>query len=822
MISRSNYQGRLPYEEYIKRFQSAQDLDKELKQNVKKEITKQIGKKTNEMSENFKKEMKERGIDTDKIEEMAGILEGQGKLNDKQRQALYTGFLLSKAGKPNTQSLSQEEIIKANRVEASKLGYLHDDNFETAQAHLDSLSMEDNGVIDTELSTPDSLVIKKPNGKVEIAYRGTQLSGKPSLEDISTDASIAVGADRDTPQFKRADDQIKSAFEKYGRENVESLTGYSLGGTKALSMGQKYGIESTTFNPFIGPRLARGVNTTEATHNIIRTTTDFASTGLIVSKDRNLANWNVKSLRPIAENEHLIPIKETYDGHRLNNFTSNKGRITGIDDNALQKAIKAQHEKQTLLAKKGLQHRTATLKEQGATFSEAVADLQKDSRGSALRQRGIDGNDIILGADGKPLINGSRHSPTSEMIRNWRALGGEFTDEEANVIADASGIPKTANQRNQAQENLRNKLRADRQAVIDDMPSNTGYFENGNFVSLKTENQKKLDQDYPIEQQTNPQDRLQKAFDAYDESGIGNKAGNKRAFNKPDLNFSESDSELESSINQSPNERQTEIENIGSEIEGHNEDIQNAMDAHEAAGLNEHMRGLSATHMGIGAGIGYLTDQTLNFFDPNDKGQGKIQGVDRDIVSGATSGFLTAGASSALGLAEEGLGPAAVAGAAGYVAADYGAKGGQALAKMAGASKSVQEDTGDALGGTAGGLAAYLGGTGAAVAADALLGTEYGATLGPEGAAVGGAIGLGLGLGSAAVSEISKTKIGKNIVKGAEAGVGTYLAGGAAAIGADAVFGTEIGASLGPGGAAIGAAVGTGVGLLAYGIHKFF
>ena len=43
MISRSNYQGRLPYEEYIKRFQSAQDLDKELKQNVKKENWKHRG-----------------------------------------------------------------------------------------------------------------------------------------------------------------------------------------------------------------------------------------------------------------------------------------------------------------------------------------------------------------------------------------------------------------------------------------------------------------------------------------------------------------------------------------------------------------------------------------------------------------------------------------------------------------------------------------------------------------------------------------------------------------------------------------------------------
>ena len=42
MISRNNYQGRLPYAEYIKRFQSAQDLNKDLKANVKKELDSQI------------------------------------------------------------------------------------------------------------------------------------------------------------------------------------------------------------------------------------------------------------------------------------------------------------------------------------------------------------------------------------------------------------------------------------------------------------------------------------------------------------------------------------------------------------------------------------------------------------------------------------------------------------------------------------------------------------------------------------------------------------------------------------------------------------
>lgn len=747
MLSRNQYQGRLPYEEYIKRFKQSQEITADLKKNVKEQINKQIEQGKDTLSKKFNDEMKKRGIDTSKVEEMANILKDKGKLNDKQRNALYTGFILSKAGKPTRTSLTTEETTKAQRIEASKLAYLHDDDFETAQEHLDKISMEGGGVIDKELSTPESLVIQKPNGKVEIAYRGTQLTGKPNLEDIYTDATIAVGADRTTRQFQAAEDQIQKTINKYGRENLDHLTGYSLGGTKALSMGQKYNIESTTFNPFIGERLARGINNTTAKHNILRTTTDFASTGLMVSADRNHANWNVESIRPLAENEHLIPVLETYDGHRLNNFTSNKGR--GVNQPAIERITKALHDSHTLLARKGLQHRTAVLKQEGKTFSEAYADLQKDSRSAdPLKKRGIDNQDIMLGPENKPILKpGGRHTTTSDMVRNWRALGGEFTDHEATVIADKMGIPKS--KRSEAQNTLRNRLRQQRQAEIDAIPENLMIKVNGENVSSKKIAQQKLDEEMPIEDEISPQDRLQQAFKKYDDSGIGRKAGNKRDFGKPDLNYSESDSELEDFMNSSNTERQNELNNIQSDIEKHTEALDEAYEPHEAAGLSEHLRGLSATHLGIGAGIGMLTDQTLDWLDPNDKGQGTLKDWKRDVVSGGISGGLTAATAGSLGLAETALAPEIAAGAAGYVAADYGAKASRALAKdLVGdgvGGKVVQEAAGDVGGGAAGGLGAYLGGAALAIGSDALLGTELGASLGPAGAAAGAAIGAGIG-----------------------------------------------------------------------------
>ena len=269
---------------------------------------------------------------------------------------------------------------------------------------------------------------------------------------------------------------------------------------------------------------------------------------------------------------------------------------------------------------------------------------------------------------------------------------------------------------------------------------------NGENVSSKKIAQQKLDEEMPMEEPINPQDRLQQAFKEYDDTGIGRKAGNKRDFGKPDLNYSESDSELESFINGSDTERSNELNNIQSDVEKHTEALNEAYEPHEAAGLNEHLRGLSATHLGIGAGIGMLTDQALDWLDPNDKGQGTLKDWKRDVVSGSVSGGLTAAAAGGLGLAETALAPEVVAGAAGYVAADYGAKGSALLAKKLGGGKEVQEVSGDIGGGAAGGLGAYLGGAAIAVGSDALFGTELGASLGPAGAAAGGLIGAGVGL----------------------------------------------------------------------------
>ena len=70
-------------------------------------------------------------------------------------------------------------------------------------------------VIDTDLSTKDSLVLLSDDNKVKIAYRGTDL--KNLKRDVVADLAIAVGQEQHTPAFKDAELQIQRVKQIYGK-----------------------------------------------------------------------------------------------------------------------------------------------------------------------------------------------------------------------------------------------------------------------------------------------------------------------------------------------------------------------------------------------------------------------------------------------------------------------------------------------------------------------------------------------------------------------------------------------------------------------------
>ena len=195
---------------------------------------------------------------------------------------------------------------KSRLAKASRIA--NEQDFKAAQKYLNENQLD--FAIDTELSTRESLVLYNEN-EVKIVYRGT----KPTnAKDLATDFLIWQGHEERSPQFKAAKEQIKQARSRYGQ--IDELLGYSLGGNKAVSMGNLHNIPSTTFNPFLGKSLYKGSppKTTTVRHKVFRTTDDFATFGLAMMT-RKRHNLDVES---------ILPHKDTLDireAHELENFT---------------------------------------------------------------------------------------------------------------------------------------------------------------------------------------------------------------------------------------------------------------------------------------------------------------------------------------------------------------------------------------------------------------------------------------------------------------------------------------------------------------------
>ena len=338
MLSRAEYRGRLPYEEYVRRhkLREAANIEriKELGGDIprlpsmpdKKEV---VDAATEKAKKDFHDAVKNQtGIDTDELSKAYDRVKGglpKTPEDRRKKNEIITGIAIHKAIIPNTEGLTQEEIDMAKLSKAGKIAHLNDDGFRAAQDYMDENNL---GEIDTELSDSSGLVVKRPNGDVEIHYRGTALTNKPNYQDLITDAAIVSGTESGVPGFRElsgkpkqmtiAEQQLQRALTKYG--SIDHLGGYSRGGGMALHFGNKYNIPTTTFNPLIGPNAIANSHSTTADHTIIRTTEDPTTMGLAFSSP-NSESWKVKAILPHGDYNSNIPLKNVYDAHRLDNFT---------------------------------------------------------------------------------------------------------------------------------------------------------------------------------------------------------------------------------------------------------------------------------------------------------------------------------------------------------------------------------------------------------------------------------------------------------------------------------------------------------------------
>ena len=260
--------------------------------------------------------------DTDKIE----------KDSRAEQLRLASNLSIVKKVKPNIDSIPNEVRDKALMVKASTLYSQNGGDKDLTDDFL-----EDNGInyrVDDELSTSEGLVLQEVGNpeNVKIAYRGSKMN---NLGDWISNGKILSGYEKSgalkEDRFNETFDQFEKVKAKYG--NVSELLGHSRGGTLAMTVGDKFSVDTTSFNPFLGKNLIRA-SESNANHDIYRTTEDIPSIGLGFKTD--VSNIKTNVIRPLEKNKGPVAT------HKMDNFTESGARSK---DDVLHDYIKDNVEK---------------------------------------------------------------------------------------------------------------------------------------------------------------------------------------------------------------------------------------------------------------------------------------------------------------------------------------------------------------------------------------------------------------------------------------------------------------------------------------------
>lgn len=169
-------------------------------------------------------------------------------------------------------------------------------------------SMEHLGYeIDPELSNKNrTLYYNKDTNKAIYSFRGTT---PKNIHDLATDALLAVGLKDISSRFRNANKYTKRAIEKYG-DNL-SVAGHSLGGSQALYVNSKHGIEARTFNPYVEPKIKKANLLNKVIYSLFKKPVQsnafiYRTTADPVSIFSNLSDAQVKTIQPKSKNAHKL------------------------------------------------------------------------------------------------------------------------------------------------------------------------------------------------------------------------------------------------------------------------------------------------------------------------------------------------------------------------------------------------------------------------------------------------------------------------------------------------------------------------------------
>jgi hypothetical protein len=163
--------------------------------------------------------------------------------------------------------------------------------------------------VDPELSGHDRTVFVKGD-HAYVAFRGTNVQNR---RDLGTDALLFLGMEGISSRFQKSLRTTRSAIDKYGKQNV-TVVGHSLGGTQALYVNSKTGVDAHAFNPGAAlPQARRGI-------------LDSITCGIFRRKCTTRANVYTTGVDPIsylskysnAQKHHVTP--RYMDVHGIKNF----------------------------------------------------------------------------------------------------------------------------------------------------------------------------------------------------------------------------------------------------------------------------------------------------------------------------------------------------------------------------------------------------------------------------------------------------------------------------------------------------------------------
>jgi len=616
--------------------------------------------------------------------------------------------------KPNIDTLDEETINKAKMVNASNVFLETDNNIDATNESLRGTGFK----VDGDLSTDEGLVLTNPEtNEVKVSFRGTNTSYKrpiQSVKDLVSDVKIISGTEQygGEGDLQTGRNLIQSAIDKYGNKENMEIVGHSLGGAKALLLGDEFGINTTTFNPLIGYNSMKA-STTNTQHNLFRTTEDITSLGAGFSTEKK--NWNVKSILP--KKISLDP----REAHRLTNFLDNKGRHTGTSP--LETKINNVFE---------AGKRKAQVEDFNDTF-----DL-------------LSGIDDIPGIDQRVMEQRLQMNyPSSSELLDESSLQ-EPTPQPEEMI-DTSDLQRRMNnliQDKPVRENVFNPDDFKNKNARDMANMRKGRFEKFSIegdpvTSEKLPSTKKFtgkasDISLGIFEPVEPDKQIKDIdFDDMTDFFRNNSSSNPNKINDFELS-SLNDDEIDTLMTGSDKDRNSFEELTNNEFNDSVNDLDNhiklSTENIESGGFGEDLiRGLSPTNLLGGLAGGFLSQQAVDFIDPDKKIQKQV----REGLIGSGAGLIGGLASAGLG-AEVALFPETIAGGAGYLA---GEEATESITKLTG-SRAAGDVIGSGIGGAVSGATLALGG---AVAADLATGAAIGTALDPVTAGLGTVIGAGIG-----------------------------------------------------------------------------